>query len=717
MKSVEPARFVISGMHCAACAGRIERAINALPGATAQVNLALETADVTLTPGLAATADVIEAVKRAGYSATLAAKDASKLAKAARAAEMAALQRAFWGALLLTLPLMLQMIIPGGHDLIPRSLQWLLATPVQFYAGARFYRGAWHALRGGGANMDVLIALGTSMAWGLSTVVLLAGWHQQAVYFEAGSAVITLVLLGKWLEARAKSRTTSAIEALAALQPVTALIEREGQMVEVPLQSLKPEQIFFVPAGSAVPVDGVVISGDTSIDESMLTGESLPRAKSAGDKIFAGTLNGQGLIKCRATGVGQATLLAGIVRMVESAQGSKAPVQRLADRVSAVFVPVVCVIALASFIGGWLIGGDAIAAIINAVAVLVIACPCALGLATPTAIIVGTGRGAQHGILIKNAESLEHARNLNVLAIDKTGTLTEGRPQLTDILCVGRMEEGEALGIAASLEQGSTHPLAGAIVAAARARDLPLSAPQNLSNHPGQGVSGELEGRRYQVGSPDFAALGVPLPESIKTGSKTVMLLSSTEGPLAWFACTDPLRSNAPLAIARLKAQGVKVVMLTGDNELTARAIADQAVIEEFRAGLLPAQKSLAIAQLKQPGIVVGMAGDGINDAPALAAADVSFAMGGGTDVALHAADITLAQGDLMRVADALDLSRATFAKIRQNLFFAFAYNVLGIPLAAGGYLSPVIAGLAMALSSVSVITNSLTLRKWHPKR
>lgn len=713
-------RFNLSGMSCAACAGRIERTLNAVPGVTAQVNFALETAEVTLGPS-ATVEQVIAAVERAGYSAQLSGEDARRLTQANRAREMAALSRAFWLAVVPSVLLAGQMFA-SDHDGLPRWLQWLLATPVQFYAGARFYRGAWQALRGGGANMDVLISLGTTVAYVMSAVVVVLGLSHQHVYFEASAVVITLVLLGKWLEARARARTTAAIEALMALQPPTAWVERGGQMVELSVAELVRGDVFFVKAGSQVPVDGAVIEGASSVDEALLTGESVPRAKSAGDTVFAGTLNGQGLLKCRATAVGAATLLSGIVRMVETAQGSRAPVQRLADAISAKFVPAVVVIALATLIIGWAVTGDGAGALINAVAVLVIACPCALGLATPTAIIVGAGRAAMHGILIKNAEALENARNLRVLAIDKTGTLTEGRPRLTDIDCAPGVNERDALALAASLEQASSHPLATAFVQAAVARGLALTTPLDMQNHAGQGVSASVEGATYWLGAPSFiASRGVALPQSRidewQAAGKTVMVLSDSEQLVALFSCMDTLRPGAADAVARLTQAGVRVVMLTGDNPATAAVIAHACGVREFYAGCLPQDKARWVASFKQPGIVVGMAGDGINDAPALATADVSFALGSGTDVALEAADITLTHGDLERVADAVALSRATFSKIRQNLFFALIYNVLGIPLAAVGLLSPVIAGAAMAASSVSVVANALLLKRWRPQR
>ncbi|MBZ0134229.1 MAG: copper-translocating P-type ATPase, partial [Rhodocyclaceae bacterium] len=611
----------------------------------------------------------------------------------------------------------------GEHeDMLPRWLQFALATPVQFWIGWRFYVGAYNALRGGAGNMDVLVALGTSMAWLFSTVVTALDLHHQHVYFEASASVITLVLMGKLLEARAKAKTSAAIEALIRLQPQTACVLRDGELVEVPVASLNPGDVFVVRPGESVPVDGEVAEGASSVNEAMLTGESLPVAKNPGDKVFAATVNGEGLVHCRATGVGSHTLLAGIIRMVEQAQGSKAPVQRLADRISAIFVPVVTAIALVAFAGWWLFTGDFTNALVNAVAVLVIACPCALGLATPTAIMVGTGRGAAAGILVKNAEALELAKNVEVLAVDKTGTLTQGKPEVTDVVPAGGVDETELLRLAASLEQGSTHPLAEAIVAKARGRGLVLAQPSGLQAVAGKGLTAMLDGEGYALGSPAFLAeRGVAVPEALPAplanSGKSVVAVSRGLTLLGLVGVADRLRPNSREAVARLQAQGVEVVMLTGDNRATAAAIAREAGIDRYEAEVLPQDKAAAVARLKSGGRRVGMVGDGINDAPALAAADVSFAIGGGSDVALEAADVTLMRSDLLSAADAIDLSRATLAKIRQNLFFAFIYNVLGIPLAALGYLNPVIAGAAMAMSSVSVVSNSLLLRRWKPVR
>ena len=707
--------FAIAGMTCAACSARLEKVLNRQPGIQANVNLAAERARVRL-DGAADEAAVVAAVAKAGFSASLVDKDTRAREKARRAADYRREINRFRIAVALTLPLVGQMFFMFGdahhHPELPRWLQLALATPVQFWIGWRFYDGAYKALRGGGANMDVLVALGTSMAWGFSAVVTLFGLDQH-VYFEGGAAVITLVLLGKLLEARAKARTSEAIESLIRLQPKTARIERDGQWVEIAVDALMPGDIFMVRPGDSVPVDGEVVDGVSSINEAMLTGESMPVAKALGDKVFAATANGQGALRCRATGVGEQTLLAGIIRMVGEAQGSKAPVQRLADRISAVFVPVVCVIALATFVGWWLYAGDFALALVNAVAVLVIACPCALGLATPTAIMVGTGQGARVGILVKNVEALERAEKIAVLALDKTGTLTCGEPVVTDIVPLAASAD-EALRLAAALEQGSEHPLARAVLARAVAVDCQKVA--NFKSIPGHGVAGEIDGRFLRLGSP--AWLGMADDATVmrlQAAGRTVVVLEEGGVALAVLAIADTLRPTSRPAVERLRARGIRVVMLTGDNAATAAAIAHEAGIDEFRAGILPGDKAAAIAELKSGGLVA-MVGDGINDAPALAAADVSFAIGAGSDAALEVADLTLIRSDLRGVDDAIELSRATLGKIRQNLFFAFIYNVLGIPLAAFGELNPVIAGAAMAMSSVFVVSNSLLLKRWQPK-
>ena len=577
--------------------------------------------------------------------------------------------------------------------------------------------------------MDVLVALGTSMAYGFSLFVTVSGAAHLHVYFEASAAVITLVLLGKLLESRAKARTTDAIEALVRLQPKTARVERDGKLIEVDVALLIPGDIFVVRPGENLPVDGDVIDGESTVNEAMLTGESMPVDKHPGARVFAATANGEGMLRCRASGVGEHTLLAGIIRMVAEAQGSKAPVQRLADRISAVFVPVVCAIALCTLLAWWLFGGDFSAALVNAVAVLVIACPCALGLATPTAIMVATGQGASAGILVKNAEALERAEKVSVLAIDKTGTLTRGEPVLTDLVPLA-VSADEALALAAALEQGSEHPLAKAILRHARASQLPLLPVAQFRALPGRGVEGRVDERLLRLAAPsEFLAMSLPREQIDKlqrTGKTVVVLVEGgqessagdgsegqTDVALALLAIADPLRATSRAAVTRLKGMGIRVVMLTGDHAATAAAIAGEAGIDDFRAGVLPGDKAAAVNALKTSGAIVAMVGDGINDAPALAAADVSFAIGAGSDAAIDAADVTLVHGDLNGIADAILLSRATLRKIRQNLFSAFIYNVLGIPLAALGLLNPVVAGAAMAMSSVSVVSNSLLLKRW----
>ena len=718
------AELQIGGMTCAACATRIEKVLNKLDGVDATVNFAAEKARIHFNPALVDLNALKRAVEKTGYEAheIIAANQAEE--KARREAQYRKELRIFWLAAALTLPLIGQMLFMfTGHqeDILPRWLQWLLATPVQFLAGRRFYVGAWNALRGGGANMDVLVALGTSMAYFFSAAVTLLGLDQH-VYFEAGSAVITLVMLGKLLESRAKGKTSAAIEQLLKLQPKTARVERNGELLEVPVESLKMGEVFIVRPGERVPVDGEVLEGRSNVNESMLTGESLPVSKESGAKVFAATQNQQGMLKCRATGVGEHTALAGIVRLVEEAQGSKAPIQRLADVISGFFVPVVVAISILTFILWWALTRDIATALINAVAVLVIACPCALGLATPTAIMVGTGRGALAGILIRNAEALEKAEKIRSLITDKTGTLTEGKPVVTDILPLQALNEEALLRLAASLEQGSEHPLALAVLNRAKENGIAPQAVENFHAIPGKGVEGKIGDHAVILGSLHFleerqAPVDESVVKALEQEGKTLIGLADASGVLGYIAIADRLRPSSAPAIARLKAMGIHVTMLTGDNPATAAAIAKQAGIVHFLAHVLPQHKAEEVQKIRKQGLVVGRAGDGINDAPALAAADIGFAVGTGSEVAIEAADITLMRNDLASVADAIELSRATMRKIRQNLFFAFVYNVLGIPLAALGMLNPVIAGAAMAMSSVSVVSNSLLLRRWRPRQ
>ncbi|MDQ6621215.1 MAG: heavy metal translocating P-type ATPase [Pseudomonadota bacterium] len=727
-------------MTCAACAARIEKVLNRLPGTRASVNFATETAVAQIDAGSTTAPSLIAAVERAGYRAHVRVDPERERAQdeVRKAADRTRLTREFLISALLTLPLIVPMTamlargagpfaMDGSHGFdAPAWLQLVLASCVQLYFGRRFYVGAWHALRGGGANMDVLIVLGTTSAWAFSAFVTLAGLHQH-LYFEASAAIITLVLLGKLLEARARARSSAALTGLLRLQPRIAHVVRDGASRDLPLAEVAVGDVYIVRAGESVPVDGVVREGESAIDESSLTGESVPVSKRVDDRVFAGTVNQQSMLRCVATGVGASTLLAGIVRLVAEAQGSKAPVQRLADQVSAVFVPVVLIIALVTFVATVLMLGDMTAAFVRAVAVLVIACPCALGLATPAAIIVGTGRGAQIGVVIRNAAALELAARIDVLAVDKTGTLTAGQPQVEDVIAEGGTTPETLLQVAATLEQGSAHPLAEAIRAYAAAAGIAPLPMTQFEDVPGRGITasvqsldpvGTASSSEAMLGSPSFVAeRGIAFDTAtidlLKAAGKTVIVVAAAGRALGTLALSDALRPGSARAVQRLQAAGVRVVMVTGDHRDTAQAIGRQAGVHEIRAGVLPADKAAIVRELHRLGAVVGMAGDGVNDAPALAAADVSFAMGAGSDIAIEAADITIMRNDLNAVADAILLSRATLRKIRQNLFFAFAYNVLGIPLAAFGWLSPVIAGAAMALSSVSVVTNAVLLKRW----
>ena len=715
----------LSGMTCAACAARIEKVLNRTDGVRAAVNFASETAHVEFDPAKADAAALIEKIRNAGFDAAPAIDPFEQPEAEARAQDERYRRelRGFGIAALFTAPLALQMLwmLGGSHDAgLPVWLQFACALPVQLWSGARFYDGAWKALRGGAANMDVLVALGTTAAFVFSLAVWLVPIPQQHVYFEAGAMVITLVLLGKLLEGRAKLKTASAIRDLLRLQPATAWCERDGHLVEVPVAGVRVGDVFVVRAGDTVPVDGEVRTGESAVDEAMLTGESEPVLKRPGDGVRAGTVNAHAPLTCAATAVGQATLLAGIVRQVAAAQGSKAPVQRLVDRVAAWFVPAVLVLAVATFAGSWLVLGDWATALLRATAVLVIACPCALGLATPTALMVGVGRGAREGILIKNAEALERAERIGAMVVDKTGTLTLGAPRVVGVLPQPGATEREVVELAASLERAAAHPLGKAILDEAKRRDVASFEVTGARVHPGRGVSAERDGQTLRLGSPEFLResgvhADVGAIDAGGHAAPTIVGVARGDALAGWVLLADELRPGAANAVRLLREQGIALTMLTGDNATAAEAIARAAGIDDWRAGQLPQDKRAAIAALQQRGLVVGMAGDGVNDAPALAQADVSFAMGAGTGSALSAADVTLLSNDLGAVAAAIDLSRATLTKIRQNLFFAFVYNVLGIPLAALGWLSPVVAGAAMAASSVSVVTNALLLRRWRP--
>lgn len=723
-------KLAVADMTCASCVARVEKALKKVPGVTeATVNLATESAQVDYAG--ADPAALLAAVGRAGYHATLA--DDGPPVEAAKTGALPA----WWPvavALALSLPLALPMVglLWGAHWMPPAWLQFALATPVQFWLGARFYVAGWKALRAGSGNMDLLVALGTSAAYGLSLWLWLTTPEGQMahLYFEASAVVITLVLLGKWLETRAKRQTTDALRALNALRPEVARVRRDGIDVEMPLSRVVPGDEVVIRPGERVPVDGDIIDGASQIDESLITGESLPVAKQAGDRVTGGSVNGEGLLRVRTRAVGTETVLARIVRLVESAQAKKAPIQRLVDRVSAVFVPVVMGIAALTFAGWMLAGAGAETALLNAVAVLVIACPCALGLATPTAIMVGTGAAARHGILIKDAEALEIAHRVSVVAFDKTGTLTEGRPELVAAVPVTGLR-GDLLRRAASLQAGSEHPLARAVVTAAGQDGLKWSDAEALTAVAGRGVAARVEGRLLKLGSTRFMQeLGVDLSplieraQSLQAEGRTVSWLADAEDAapvlLGLLAFGDTVKASSARAVRRLQSAGVRTVLVSGDNRGAAEAVASGLGMTDVRAEVLPEHKAEVVAELKQGGArqdvnIVAMVGDGINDAPALAAADVGIAMSTGTDVAMHAAGITLMRGDPDRVADAIDVSRRTWSKIRQNLFWAFAYNVIGIPLAAAGLLNPVIAGAAMAFSSFSVVSNALLLRRWRP--
>ncbi|MBE3519358.1 MAG: copper-translocating P-type ATPase [Firmicutes bacterium] len=741
----------LGGMRCAACAANIERLLRGLPGVSdAAVNFAAEKASVKFDPAVISLERITRAVSELGYEArvhTGEELDSQDREKRAREKEILAQKRFFLFSAVLSLPLIFTMLghlgkLPVPHLLMSPYFQLVLATPVQFGAGWQFYRGAYHALRARMANMDVLVAAGTSAAYFYSLATAFAGGP---VYFESSAVIITLVILGRYLEARAKGRTSEAIRKLASLRPATARVIKNGVEVEVPVAAVQVGDILVVKPGDRIPVDGVVTKGWSSVDESMLTGESVPVDKQPGDMVMGGTVNLHGSFEFEAKRVGKDTVLSQIVEMVERAQESKAPVQRLADVVAGYFVPVVVGVALITFVGWLLVSRDVGRSLLNATAVLVIACPCALGLATPTAIMVGTGKGAEMGILIKGAEHLERAHSVNVVVLDKTGTITVGRPSVQDVIALedaeggGRARQGgddsasaggagrpraelRLLKIAASAEKPSEHPLGEALVREALARGVSLVEAEEFEAVPGQGVKATVGGKRVLVGSArflrtngvDLAAAG-DLGERLAAQGKTVLYLSE-EGKLAGLiSLADTVKEGSVEAIEELRRMGIRVIMLTGDAREAALAVANKVGIhpEDVIAGVLPGEKAGRIQELRDAGAVVAMVGDGINDAPSLAQADVGMAIGTGTDIAMESADITLMKGDLRAVPLAIKLSRATMTIIKQNLFWAFVYNTLGIPLAALGYLSPVLAGAAMAMSSVSVVSNSLRLRRF----
>ena len=714
--------LLISGMTCASCVNRVEKSLLKVPGVlSASVNLATEQASVqalsTVPP-----ASLVAAVIKAGYKTQL-----KQEAQPARPSTLPA----WWPvaiASVLTLPLLLPMVLQlmGINWMLNGRLQLALATPVQFWLGGRFYRAGWRAFKAKAGNMDLLVALGTSAAFGLSVYLLLqhAQHGMPHLYFEASAAVITLVLLGKWLEDRAKRQTTDAIRSLNALRPSTARVRRDGIEVDTPIAEVRVGDLVCIRPGDRVPIDGEITEGRSHVDESLITGESLPVAKQVGDQVTGGAINAEGMLVVITQAVGAETTLARIIRLVESAQAGKAPIQRIVDRVSAVFVPVVLGIALLTFLAWLSINGDWEHALINAVAVLVIACPCALGLATPTAIMVGTGAAARRGILIKDAQALEIAHSVTVVAFDKTGTLTEGKPTLVAVVPTEGSTRDDVVALAAALQQASSHPLALAVTNQARDASLTIPPVQDAKALAGRGVEGMVQGTKLILGNSrllselrvDAGDLGTQA-DTLERQGRTLSWLVRQDARgfhlLGLMAFGDTVKPTAADAVMSLHRLGIKTLMLTGDNQGSADAVAKVLGIRDVRAGVLPGDKAAIVQALRASGEVVAFVGDGLNDGPALAAASCGFAMAGGADVATETAAVTLMRGDPRLVADALDVSRRTYAKIKQGLFWAFAYNVLGIPLAAMGLLNPVIAGAAMALSSVSVVANALLLRRW----
>ncbi|SDS63591.1 heavy metal translocating P-type ATPase [Pseudomonas prosekii] len=734
MKAVEQAGYSvpqhslqlsIDGMTCASCVGRVERALRKVPGVSSvSVNLANERAHLELL-GHIDPQILIAAVTKAGYSASLFEVDhpATDDQQQRLHRERLVLIMAIALALPLVLPMLLQPF--GMHWMLPAWAQFALATPVQFIFGARFYVAAWKAVRAGAGNMDLLVALGTSAGYGLSLYEwATAAGRMPHLYFEASAVVIALVLLGKYLESRAKRQTASAIRALEALRPERAIQVIDGREQDVAISALRLNDLVMVKPGERFPVDGEVVEGQSHADEALISGESLPVPKQPGDKVTGGAINGEGRLLVRTLALGAETVLARIIRLVEDAQAAKAPIQKLVDKVSQVFVPTVLLIALATLLGWWLYGAPIETALINAVAVLVIACPCALGLATPTAIMAGTGVAARYGILIKDAEALERAHEVSAVVFDKTGTLTSGAPRIAHLTALDG-DEAALLQIAGALQRGSEHPLAKAVLDACAERNLHVADVSDSQSLTGRGIAGTLAGRRLALGNrrllEETTLSAGPLADAAsawETEGRTLSwLIEQSPEPrvLGLFAFGDTLKPGALQAVQQLTARHISSHLLTGDNRGSAKVVAEALGITDVHAEVLPADKAATVAELKKTG-VVAMVGDGINDAPALAAADIGIAMGGGTDVAMHAAGITLMRGDPRLVPAALEISRKTYAKIRQNLFWAFVYNLIGIPLAAFGFLNPVLAGAAMALSSVSVVSNALLLKTWKPK-
>jgi Cu+-exporting ATPase len=730
----ETADFEISGMTCAACAARIEKGLNKLPGVTkATVNLALETAHIEYSPAEVSTTDMVKKVEQIGYKAAI--KQDQQETVDHRKKEIKVQQKKLLLSAILSLPLLWAMV---GHFSFTSWIwvpdffmnpwfQLILATPVQFIVGRQFYIGAYKALRNGSANMDVLVALGTSAAYFYSLYLTIQWFndsgahHVPSMYYETSAVLITLIVLGKLFEALAKGRSSEAIKTLMGLQAKTALVIRDGQEIAIPIEDVAAGDVVLVKPGEKVPVDGIVLEGSSSVDESMLTGESIPVGKRQGDPVIGATINKNGVLRIQATKVGKETALAQIIKVVEEAQGSKAPIQRIADVISGIFVPIVVGIAVVTLLA-WYFAvepGHFSGALEKAIAVLVIACPCALGLATPTSIMAGSGRAAELGILFKGGEHLESTHKITTVVLDKTGTVTKGKPELTDVIVSESIAESHFLALVAAAEKNSEHPLAEAIVRGIREKSIVLPDAESFEAVPGYGIRSIVEGKEVLIGTRKWMANNQIEIEStfdamnaLEESGKTAMLVA-IEGRYAGIvAVADTIKETSKRAVARLKELGLDVVMITGDNERTANAIARQVGIDRVLAEVLPEGKADEVKKLQQSGMKVAMVGDGINDAPALATADIGMAIGTGADVAMEAADVTLMRGDLNSIPDAIFMSRKTMANIKQNLFWALAYNVVGIPIAAAGFLAPWLAGAAMAFSSVSVVLNALRLQR-----
>ncbi|NMH73409.1 copper-translocating P-type ATPase [Bacillus sp. RO2] len=729
----EKAEFLITGMTCAACSSRIEKVLGKMEGVNAaNVNLALESGTVEYNPSKLKPSDIIARIEKAGYGATEKVEK-SESAENFRQKELEKQQGKFVFSLILTIPLLWAMVSHFSFTsfiylpdmLMNPWVQLALATPVQFFIGWQFYTGAYKALKNKSANMDVLVALGTTAAYAYSLYLSIesigSDAHMVELYFEASAVIITLIILGKLFEVRAKGRSSEAIKKLMGLQAKTALVLRDGKEIEIPLDEVLVGDIVSVKPGEKVPVDGEIVEGQSAVDESMLTGESIPVDKRSGDSVYGSTINKNGFLKMKATKVGKETALAQIIRIVEQAQGSKAPIQRLADKISGIFVPIVVGIAVLTFLVWYFIvdPGNFAQALVNLIAVLVIACPCALGLATPTSIMAGSGRAAELGILFKGGEHLEQTHRITTVVLDKTGTVTNGAPVLTDVKLEAGEDETAILAMVGAAEKQSEHPLAQAIVEGIQAKGIELGSVGSFEAIPGYGieaVAGEntvVVGTRKLMNKHHVAVEHAEeMVRELETNGKTAMLIAVNGEYKGIIAVADTIKDTSKQAVKRMKDMGLEVVMMTGDNERTAKAIAQHAGIDQVIAEVLPEQKAEEVAQLQKQGKKVAMVGDGINDAPALVTADIGMAIGTGTDVAMEAADITLMRGDLNSIADAIIMSKKTITNIKQNLFWAFAYNSMGIPIAALGFLAPWVAGAAMAFSSVSVVLNALRLQK-----